>query len=185
MRQIQVLTLPGWRNSGAAHWQSHWEQVYGYQRVEQHDWLQPRRGDWLARLEETVIDTDPQYPVVLVAHSLGCILVAAWAQFSRHSHKVRGAFLVAPDDTEQHELKDFLPSWSPIARQKFPFPSVLVASRNDPCCRFERAQELAQTWGSQLIDAGLQGHLNTESGLGDWPEGHAWLETKLAHIINR
>ena len=53
-----VLILPGWQNSGPDHWQSRWEALYGYQRVQQHDWMRPLRGDWSARLEETVADAD-------------------------------------------------------------------------------------------------------------------------------
>ena len=174
----QVLILPGWQGSGPAHWQSRWEALHGYARVEQHDWQQPRRGDWLARLDETVIDSER--PVVLVAHSLGCVLVAAWARFSRHSHKVRGALLVAPGDVEQPDLAPALPGWAPILRDPLPFPSLLVASQDDPCCRFERAGQLAQAWGSRLVDAGARGHLNADSGLGDWPEGHALLQPWLA-----
>lgn len=169
----QVLLLPGWQNSGPDHWQSRWEAVHGFQRVAQHDWLTPRRGDWLARLDEVVVDAPG--PVVLVAHSLGCILTAAWARFSRHTARVRGALLVAPGDVEQPELAAALPGWYPVERAALPFPSVLVGSRNDPYCRFERAQALAQSWGSQFVDAGHQGHLNAESALGDWPEGLAWI----------
>jgi predicted alpha/beta hydrolase family esterase len=40
-----VLILPGWQNSGPDHWQSRWEALYGYQRVQQHDWMRPLRGD--------------------------------------------------------------------------------------------------------------------------------------------
>ena len=178
---VRVLVLPGWQGSGPDHWQSRWEVVHGYERVEQHDWLQPRRGDWLARLEETVIDSDR--PLLLVAHSLGCILVAAWARFSRHSHKVRGALLVAPGDVEQPGLAPALPGWTPILREPLPFASLLVASRDDPYCSFERAAGLAQDWGSRLVDAGVRGHLNAESGLGDWPEGHALLQSLLAGSV--
>ncbi len=173
----QVLILPGWQDSGPGHWQSRWETLHGHVRVDQHDWLQRRRGDWLARLEETVIDSDR--PVVLVAHSLGCVLVAAWSRFSRHAHKVRGALLVAPGDVEQPDLAPALPGWAPIIREPLPFASVLVASRDDPYCRFERAAALAQDWGSRLVDAGARGHLNAESGLGDWPDGHALLQSLL------
>ncbi len=81
MVSSNILLLPGWQNSGPDHWQSHWEALHGYQRVEQHDWMRPLRGDWMARLEEVVLDADG--PVVLVAHSLGCILIAAWAAHSR------------------------------------------------------------------------------------------------------
>jgi predicted alpha/beta hydrolase family esterase len=125
-----------------------------------------------------VIDS-PQ-PVVLVAHSLGCVLVAAWARFSRHAHKASGALLVALGDVEQPGLAPALPGWAPILREPLPFPSLLVASRDDPYCSFERAAGLARDWGSRLVDAGARGHLNAESGLGDWPEGHALLQSLLS-----
>ena len=77
MNPSAVLILPGWQNSGPLHWQSRWEAAHGFQRVEQHDWLRPLRGDWTARLEEVLLGLNE--PAVLVAHSLGCLLVAAWA----------------------------------------------------------------------------------------------------------
>jgi predicted alpha/beta hydrolase family esterase len=173
MKPDNTLILPGWQNSGPDHWQSRWETLHGYRRVDQHDWMHPRRGDWIARLEDVILSTEG--PVVLVAHSLGCILTAAWAQVSRSTARVQGALLVAPGDAEREALRGVLPSWSPIVRQRLPFPSVLVGSRNDPYCGFERAQGLANDWGSRFVDLGERGHINAESGLGDWPEGHAWL----------
>ena len=173
MKPDNVLILPGWQNSGPDHWQSRWEALHGYRRVDQHDWMRPRRGDWIARLEDVILATDG--PVVLVAHSLGCVLTTAWAQVSHSTARVQGALLVAPGDAERDELRGVLPSWSPILRQRLPFPSVLVGSRDDPYCTFERAQGLAGHWGSHFVDLGERGHINAESGLGDWPEGHAML----------
>ncbi|WP_026437686.1 alpha/beta hydrolase [Acidovorax sp. JHL-9] len=177
MKPSNVLLLPGWQNSGTGHWQSLWEARHGYQRVEQHDWMRPLRGDWSARLEETVVDAAG--PVVLVAHSLGCILTAWWAAHSPHTHRVLGALLVAPGDVERPDLAAQIHGWAPIARQPLPFPSVLVCSRDDPYCSLERAEGLAQAWGARFIDGGERGHLNAESGLADWPEGHALLHTLL------
>jgi uncharacterized protein len=168
-----VLILPGWQNSGPAHWQSRWEMAHGYRRVDQHDWMTPQRGDWMARLEDVVLAADG--PVVLVAHSLGCMLTAAWAAHSKNSARVRGALLVAPGDPEREELQGLLPSWSPVVRQRLPFPGILVGSRGDPYCTFERAQGFAADWGARFIDLGNAGHINADSGLGDWPQGHAWL----------
>jgi uncharacterized protein len=174
-----VLTLPGWQNSGPEHWQSRWDVLYGHRRVEQHDWTKPLRGDWLIQLEEAVLACTQ--PAVLVAHSLGCIQVAAWASVSRHVHRVKAALLVAPGDVEQQpDLALALPTWQPIALQPLPFPSVVVASRNDPYCRFERAASFAHAWGSTLQDLGDAGHINAESGLGDWPQGYAWLTQVLS-----
>jgi len=177
MKPENVLILPGWQNSGPDHWQSRWEAEHGYRRVDQHDWMTPKRGDWIARLEDVILACDG--PVVLVAHSLGCILTAAWAQVSRSTHRVQGALLVAPGDPEREKLRDQLPSWAPIVRQRLSFPSVLVGSRNDPYCSFEKAQNLAESWGSRFIDLGECGHINAESGLGDWPEGNTWLHSLM------
>ena len=174
MNPANVLILPGWQNSGPAHWQSRWEAAYGYGRVEQHDWLRPLRGDWIARLEDVLLQREA--PVVLVAHSLGCLLVAAWAAHSRNTHRVKAALLVAPGDAEREELRPLLASWSPIPLVRLPFKSTLVASRDDPYCSFERAQAFASAWGADFIDAGHKGHLNAQSGLGDWPEGHVLLD---------
>jgi len=35
---------------------------------------------------------------------------------------------------------------------------------------------MAQDWGSELIDIGAYGHINAESGLGDWLAGRAVLD---------
>ena len=177
IKPSHTLLLPGWQNSGTDHWQSRWEARHGYQRVEQHDWMRPLRGDWSARLEEIVVDADG--PVVLAAHSLGCILTAWWAAHSANAHRVVGALLVAPGDVEQPEVAGWIPGWAPIARQRLPFPAVLVGSRNDPYCPFERAQGLAADWGARFVDAGERGHINAESGVGDWDEGHALLQPFL------
>ena len=173
MNPADILLLPGWQDSGPAHWQSRWQAEHGYRRVEQHDWLRPLRGDWIARLEDVVLQHAA--PVVLVAHSLGCLLVAAWAAHSRHRHWVSAALLVAPPDVEREALRPLLTSWAPIPLQPLPFKSTLVCSSDDPYCSAERALQWASAWGSSLLDCGPRGHLNAESGLGDWPEGHAIL----------
>ena len=168
-----VLILPGWQNSGPDHWQSRWETLHGFQRVQQHDWMQPLRGDWMAQLEEAVLAAPG--PVALAAHSLGCMLTAAWAEHSRNTHRVIGALLVAPGDPEREELRAVLKSWSPVVLQKLPFASTLLGSHSDPYCSFERAQAFANAWGADFTDYGHTGHINAESGLGDWPEGLALL----------
>lgn len=177
MSGVQVLLLPGWQNSGPGHWQSRWEALHGDLRVAQHDWQRPLRGDWMAQLEQAVLASER--PVALVAHSMGCLLVAAWAAHSRHTARVRAALLVAPGDLERDELRGVLPSWQPIVRQPLPFPALLLGSRNDPYCSLARARGMAQDWGARFVDVGARGHLNAESGLGDWPEGRQWLHDLL------
>jgi hypothetical protein len=173
MTDSDVLILPGWQSSGPLHWQSRWQALYGYERLEQHDWLRPLRGDWIARLEEVLLARAT--PVWLVGHSLGCLLVAAWAAHSRQTARVAGALLVAPGDPELPALRPALHSWAPVQQVRLPFPALLVASSNDPYCSLARAQRFASDWGARFLLYGECGHLNADSGLGDWPEGHQLL----------
>ncbi len=174
MKPGNVLILPGWQGSGPGHWQSRWERAHGYRRVEQHDWMRPLRGDWIARLEDVLLSggVEPDEPAVLVAHSLGCVLVSAWAAHSRNTHRVKGALLVAPPDVERDDLRQTLNSWAPIPVLPLPFKTVVFTSSNDPFCAQERARLFAAAWGAEFVDAGPRGHLNAESGLGDWPGAH-------------
>lgn len=177
MKPDNTLILPGWQGSGPAHWQTRWELKHGYRRVEQHDWQRPLRGDWSARLEDELLACDG--PAVLVAHSLGCILLAWWAAHSRNTDRVQAALLVAPPELAREDLAAQLPGWQPIARQPLPFPSLLVASSDDPYGSLDHARELARDWGSRLYELGPCGHINADSNLGDWPQGHALLQALL------
>ncbi|GAB4557412.1 MAG: alpha/beta hydrolase [Rhizobacter sp.] len=177
----RVLLLPGWLNSDTPHWQSRWEQLHGDQRVEQDDWLWPKRGDWMARLEEVLLQSDK--PAVLVAHSLGCQLVAAWAAHSQHTHRVRAAMLVALPDVERDDMPPQLTAWRPIQRQSLPFKSMAIVSSDDPYCATDRAAQMAADWGSELMSIGARGHINGGSGLGDWPEGRAMLQALAGRTV--
>lgn len=170
---VTVLLLPDRQGSSTAHWPTRWAHLYGYRVVEQHDWVRPRRGDWLARLDETVIDAPG--PLVLVAQGLGCILLAAWATMSRHTERVQAAMLVSPVDMMRPEMKNTLPGWSPVLAKPMPFPSMLVGVHNDPDGGAQGAQSLAAKWGSRWVD--LDDHAAALSG--DWPQGHALLQTLL------
>jgi uncharacterized protein len=172
LKPPHVFILPGLQGSGPDHWQSRWEVLYGFERVQQHDWHRPLRGDWLAQLEEAVLRTKPG---ILVAHGLACMQVAAWASFSRHAAHVPAALLVAPVDVEQTALRAQLPSWAPVVRQGLPFRSCVVFSENDVFCAPDRARAWARDWGAECVSAGAAGHLNADSGLGDWPWGLALL----------
>jgi len=190
---LHVLTLPGWEGSGPAHWQSRWEALYGDQRVEQSEWMWPLRGDWMMRLDEEIgvlVDawaptpgSAPACPprIVLVAHSAGCHLVAAWAAHSGKTAHVRTALLVAPPDFDRPDLPPQLHSFTPTVRQPLPFPGLVVISEDDPFCSAEAAWQLAADWHCRALDVGARGHLNADSGLGDWPAGREMLAGLLAN----
>jgi uncharacterized protein len=171
---LRVLLLPGWLDSGPTHWQSRWEAVHGDIRVVQSDWVWPKRGDWMARLEEVLLASDA--PALLAAHSLGCQLVAAWAAHSKHSARVAGALLVAPPDTERDDMPPNLLPWRPIVRQRLPFAAIAVTSSDDPYGAPARTAQMARDWGAQHVDIGAAGHINGDSGLGDWPAGRDLLD---------
>jgi predicted alpha/beta hydrolase family esterase len=141
--------------------------------VQQADWQWPRRGDWMARLEEVLLE-DPR-PALLAAHSLGCHLVAAWAAHTRHPERVLGALLVAPPDLDQGDTPPQLHGWRPVVRHRLPFPATLVYSEDDPFSTAIAALALAASWGAVAQSCGRRGHVNGESGLGEWPEGRRLL----------
>jgi len=182
MKTPRVLLLPGWQNSGPGHWQTRWEARFGDLRVEQHDWQHPLRGDWITRLEEVLQQQDG--PVWLAAHSLGCHLVAAWAAASRSTQRVQHALLVAPPDVAQPDLPPQLHRWTVPVLRPLPFAATLVASANDPFCSLDAAGALARHWGAAFHNIGPRGHINADSGLGDWPEGRAQLNLKDTHNGN-
>ena len=91
--------------------------------MEQHDWARPLRGDWIVRLEDVVLAARSDLPITLVAHSLGCLLVAAWAALSRNTHRVKCAFLAAPCDVALESLHPVLTTWVPDVLNSLPEPT--------------------------------------------------------------
>lgn len=173
---LRVLILPGYQNSGSEHWQSLWEARHpAYRRVEQRDWECPRRAEWVAALQDVIASAAS--PVVFVAHSLGCHAVVQWA--ARHTHPVVGALLVAPSDVERLDTLSDARTFGPIPMTRLPFPSIVVASTDDPFADFERAEEWATAWGSRLVSLGAAGHINAGAGYGPWPAGEALLAELL------
>lgn len=172
-RRFQLLVLPGWHGSGEAHWQTRWEHLQpALQRVQQDDWERPDPGSWIARLDEAVAAATR--PVVLIAHSLGCITVAHWVA-ETGGRGVAAALLVAPADVERAVVDPALRGFAPIPRDQLPFSSRVIASDNDPCCSAERAAGLAHDWGADLINLPNSGHINANSHLGDWSVGQLML----------
>jgi len=167
--EADILIVPGYTNSGPDHWQSRWqEKLSTARRVEQAEWSKPVREDWVARLVEEVNASTK--PVVLVAHSLGVPTVIH--ALPEIGSRVAGAMLVAPPDVANPEIRPkHLMTFGPYPRDPLPFPAITIASRNDPFGTYEHADDIAAAWGSLLIDAGMSGHINTESGHGPWPEG--------------
>ena len=177
MATTPILILPGYGDSGDDHWQTHWERSDpACRRVVQHDWLEPKRVDWVSALERAVAECAA--PPVLVAHSLACALVAHWAGETRRAAK--GALLVAPADVDSPlHTADEVRSFSPMPMRRLPFPAIVVASTDDPFAPIDRASAFADAWASRLVILEGAGHINADAGFGRWPEGRVFLNELL------
>mgnify|MGYP002662231400 FL=1 len=177
----KLLIIPGLGDSGVGHWQNFWLNHFpNTTKVTQDNWDQPLLGDWLERLEATLKTINE--PIILVAHSLATILVAHWTKTFESSY-IKGALLVAPADVDSPEhTPECIWNFAPIPLHSLPFPSIVVGSENDPYMTLERAQELAKNWGSDFINIGKKGHINSEMNLGLWPEGQDILKLLIQKI---
>jgi predicted alpha/beta hydrolase family esterase len=168
-----VLVLPGIGNSGSQHWQTLWELRHPeWQRVQLGNWDDPVCDDWVRALDAAV-QACPS-PPILVAHSLACLLVAHWAHCSTLA--LGGAFLVAVPDPHRVGFPVTAHGFVPVPMAQFGFRSLVVASANDPLGSLAYATQCAAIWGSTFIDIGQAGHINAESGHGEWSEGYALLQ---------
>lgn len=183
--QPLYLNVPGLNGSGVNHWQTLWEQHRGdVRRVEQVNWQDPRPSEWMRQLNAAIIASSG--PVLLIAHSLGCHVIASWAAViaQGYGRPVAGALLVAPPEIERPDAHPILQRFTPRPRQPLPFPSILVASRNDRYATIEESRSMARVWQSHLVDIGAKGHINAESALGLWPDGLKLLD-QLAEVALR
>lgn len=168
-----VLIFPGIGNSGPTHWQSLWEQSHPeFVRISQRDWDHPICDEWTAVLERTVQRLGSS--VAIVAHSLACLAVAHWA--ARSHSPIGAALLVAVPDPAGPNFPEEAVGFSPLPIQRFSFPSIVVASTDDPYCTLSHAQACASAWGSRLVNIGAAGHINANSGLGEWTDGYNLLQ---------
>jgi len=167
-----ILIVPGLENSGPQHWQSYWERELPHSaRVDLGQWDDPHRNTWVNHLNLAIHRIGR--PVILVAHSLACHVVAWWNEYERPAADglVKGALLVAPPEVEGDGIDPRIARFAPVMKRPLPFPSMLVASRNDDYLPFGRAKRLARIWNSRLVDAGWLGHINADSDLREWPYG--------------
>lgn len=178
-----LIIVPGLGDSGPQHWQTLWETKFGAARVVQDDWEYPTPAGWSARLQEAIDATPGE--LVLAGHSCGVLTIVHWAHLYGGHERVRGALLVAPTDAEQPGMLEADPvvcQMAPVPMQPLPFPALIIASENDPYVTLDRATAFAEAWEADLVSAGEAGHINENSGHGEWEEGeillgealHAW-----------
>jgi uncharacterized protein len=193
-----ILNAPGLWNSGPEHWQTHWERMLpDCIRIQQRNWETPVCDEWIATIESAVKEagakkSQSQIPdpfaaregwgtpeIVLTAHSMACVTVAHWAG-KYGGHGIAGALLAGPSDVEAPTYPKEPKGFCPIPMKRLPFPSILVASDDDKWVSLERAKLFADAWGSRFVNIGRAGHINSDSKMGEWPEGQRLLRELLA-----
>lgn len=170
MQDSSIVVVPGLGGSSADHWQSIWQEQHpAWVRSSPASWDEPDVDDW-DRAVDTAVQSAGE-PVVLVAHSLGCLTALAFAAHS--PERVRGVFAVAPPDPDAAsfptEVSSFATATATLA--PLPIPTMAVTSTTDPYCSADRSTDICRRWGARQIDIGDAGHINVLSGHGPWPEG--------------
>jgi predicted alpha/beta hydrolase family esterase len=179
--ETNLLILAGLGNSGEKHWQSYWLQKFkNSSKLAQENWQEPILEEWLSNLTEAISKLDS--PTILVAHSLAVSMVLHWAAANTNPNII-GALLVAPADVDSPDhTPEIIWNFSPIPTKKLEFPSIVITSANDPYISLERAQYFAKMWGSNFINIGQKGHVNSDSNLEFWEEGQLILEELITKI---
>lgn len=163
-----VLMVPGIDGSDEAHWQSRWQDDLGdgAGRIAPSSWTAPELDDWLAAIDRAL----PDRPTLLIAHSLGCLAVGRWLT-TRTPGPVRGAVLVAPPDSSGPRFPAAAGSFVGRRVRPLPVPGLVIAGDDDPYAAPEATRRLAAAWDVPVVTVARGGHLNSASGLGDWPAG--------------
>lgn len=182
-----VLIVPGLRDHVAEHWQTHLET-----RLSKVYTVAPLQTDKLncAKRVQAIAEQLNKIdgPVILVAHSAGVLMTIHWAAL--HKNNIKGALLVTPPDLSQSWPENYptpealrQEGWTPLPNKKLPFPSIVIASQNDPLASFAAVAEMAKNWGSQLLDLGEVGHMNPASGFGPWSQAEQLIQ-QLDQVVD-
>lgn len=178
--EVPVLLLPGWQSSGPGHWQMLWAERHpSWQVVHFGQWQHPDPQVWRQALATAIQACER--PPLLIAHSLGC-LAAAGLIAQPDAPPIAAALLVAPPDPGRPDTPPPLRPFHPAARARFGVPGQLPFSSDDPYASEAFALELAAAWGLEPLRLGPLGHINADSGLGDWPQGLALAEALLSRV---
>lgn len=164
-----LVIVPGLGGSEPEHWQSRWQTRFpGWVRFAPASFDDPDREDWLAALDRAADAAGHGERVLVVAHSLGCRAAVMWA--ARVPERVAGLFCVAPPSVAGmaragvtgFEEADGIRPAAPVS---------LVVSSDDPHADLAASRALGSAWAARVHEVGALGHVNADSGLGDWQQG--------------
>jgi predicted alpha/beta hydrolase family esterase len=167
--------LAGIDNSGPDHWQSIWyRKLPGSLWVEHADWSNPNRDAWVADLDAALASVGG--PKLVIAHSIGGLLLAEWA-LEHEDDELEGALLIAVPDVQSKSFPKTATGFRSAFLNPMPCPAMMLASDNDPYADLSYSRRLASYWRALLLDMGPIGHINADSGLGEWEEGWQIMQT--------
>jgi predicted alpha/beta hydrolase family esterase len=64
--------------------------------------------------------------------------------------------------------------------QRVKVPGLIVCSDDGPYCTPKATNEIARQWELPTVEAGALGHINSESGVGEWTQGQTMISVLLA-----
>lgn len=165
----KVLILHGWGGSDAPHWQAELAaniaKNYGTVSFPLLDNCHfPSKNRWVKQVKEIV---DTFKPDTVVCHSLANTLWF-WLCQEDGVDTVERLFMVSPPSlsTEEKTIKTFFPC--PMPSQLYAKKVQMIVSDNDPWVKMEEAKEIAAHYNISLTTLHNAGHINDESGFGQW-----------------
>ncbi|PJZ53771.1 RBBP9/YdeN family alpha/beta hydrolase [Leptospira adleri] len=166
---MRTFLIPGISNSGPEHWQTQWENLHGFIRIQQENWENPRYSVWEESLVRQIEKTEGSENSILIGHSLGCLLIAK--SLDRISDRIRGVFLVAPPDPKSPVFPKGLEEFAEFPQKSLGTKGLLLFSENDPYASVPFSEKLGRLWNLETICVGELGHINSQSDLGSWENG--------------
>ncbi|MDQ1144628.1 putative alpha/beta hydrolase family esterase [Bacillus sp. SORGH_AS 510] len=174
MNQFSFLIIHGLGGSGPDHWQT-----WLSQELKQRDYHvcyptftnydTPDKKVWLKELSAAIDSIPENRQLIVVTHSLGCIL---WMHFAAMNNKqmAHRVIMVAPPSPEMTltEASSFYPV--PVVKinlENLAEETLFVHSSNDPYCN-EQHREKYENLELPSITFQNMGHINAKSGHGPW-----------------
>jgi uncharacterized protein len=186
LSQYSFLIVHGLGGSGPDHWQTWLAQELRqknyhvcYPTFTEFD--SPNKEVWLKELTAAIQTIPENQQLIVVTHSLGCLL---WMHYAALNNKriAKRVILVAPPSPEivLQEATSFYPV--PLEQRnlsKTGEETLFVHSSNDPYCH-QQHRERYMNMGVPSIIFPRMGHINAKSGHGKW----SWILDQCLAVEN-
>ncbi|WP_457747093.1 RBBP9/YdeN family alpha/beta hydrolase [Sulfurimonas sp.] len=176
----RVLILHGWGGSDYPHWQSYLAseiaKEYGCVNfLKFSNFNEPKLTLWMSELEEALHEFQPD---IVVCHSLANTLWFHLCNKKQNLQEIEKLFLVAPPslDCSVDELSEFFPLSLP--ERLYAKNILLIGSTNDPYMSLDELHAMQKVLTCDMQVLKNAGHINSESGYGEWP----WIKEELKKV---